>query len=275
LKKTDGFELMAHANKQQNSRGAVSRNKPSRTINLSRLQPLLSAVACLVVSALVISAVSGLISQPVERVVVNGEFRNVVRQSISDEVTPYLTGGFIFLDLQGIKTQLLARPWVYEVAVSRKWPNQIVIAVTEQTPIARWGSNGFLNHRGDVFESTSAMAVSEQLPRLHGPLGSSGKVVGHYSEWRKMLQQKKINIYQLELAKNGGWSALIGAGENGHRVPVAMGSGDVMAKMRRFIGAYDDLLAEDFARVARIDIRYNNGLAIAWRSEEILPSASG
>jgi cell division protein FtsQ len=219
--------------------------------------------------------VRGLISQPVERVVVNGEFRNVVRQSISDEVTPYLAKGFVFLDLQGIKSQLLSRPWVYDVEVSRKWPSQVVIAVTEQTPIAHWGDKGFLNHRGDVFESTLALAVSEQLPRLHGPRGSSGKVVGHYSEWRELLHQKKINIYQLELADNGAWSALIGTGQQGHRVPVALGSGDVMEKMRRFITAYDDLLSENFTRVARIDIRYNKGLAIAWLAEQELANVGG
>jgi len=266
---------MAVANKKQSTRGAVSRNKPSRTINLPLLKPLLWLVACLVLSATALATARGVISQPVSRVVVNGEFRNVVKQSISEEVRPYLADGFIFLDLQGIRGQLLARPWVYEVAVSRKWPDQIAIAVTEQTPIARWGDNGFLNHRGDVFESTSAVAVSEQLPRLYGPLGSSGKVVGHYSEWRKLLQQKKLDIYQLELAENGAWSALIGAGEMDHRVPVALGSGDVMAKMRRFINAFDKLLAQDFARVDRIDIRYNNGLAIAWRSKEKLDKSNG
>jgi len=259
---------MAVGNKKKSSRGAVSRNKPSRAINLSLLKPLLWFVSCLALSAIVLATVRGLIVQPVSRVVVNGEFRNVVKQSIREEVRPYLADGFIFLDLQGIREQLLARPWIYEVVVSRQWPDQIVIAVTEQTPIARWGDSGFLNHRGVVFESKTVVVVSEQLPRLHGPPGSSGKVVGHYSEWRKLLQQKKLDIYQLKLAENGAWSALIGAGEVGHRVPVALGSGDVMAKMRRFINAYDSLLSENFADVDRIDIRYNNGLAIAWRTEE-------
>lgn len=247
--------------------GAVSRVKPSKEINFRRFNPFLWIITGIVFLASIFVSVDYMLSQPVTRVIVNGEFHHVVKDSISDEVVPYLEDGFVMLDLDGIRQQLLSRPWIYEVNVSRKWPNEIAIIVTEQTPIARWGKTGFLNHRGDFFEpeNPTQMKFERDLPLLSGPRGSTTKVMGHFSEWRRLLEQKKLNVYELSLEENGGWSVIIGGYQLNNRVPVVLGSGDVMEKMRRFINIYNLVLLADFNRVDRIDMRYSNGLAIAWR----------
>ncbi|MNE64521.1 hypothetical protein D3C80_1599380 [compost metagenome] len=41
--------------------------------------------------------------------------------------------------------------------------------------------------------------------------------------------------------------------------------------MRRFIAVYDKTLKEQITNIARIDLRYANGLAVGWR-EPIAPS---
>ncbi len=39
-------------------------------------------------------------------------------------------------------------------------------------------------------------------------------------------------------------------------------------KLRRFLWVYQRALAADFERVKRVDIRYVNGLAVAWNETE-------
>ena len=90
------------------------------------------------------------LDKPVQRVAVQGDFKYASRQQISKLVQAELDGGFLSVDLQRIRQQLERDPWIDSAVVSRRWPSQLVIAVTEETPIARWNRHGFLNSRGQA-----------------------------------------------------------------------------------------------------------------------------
>ena len=47
----------------------------------------------------------------------------------------------------------------------------------------------------------------------------------------------------------------------------------VVEKMRRFAAIYERELIDQSANIARIDLRYANGLAVAWR-EPVEPAAA-
>ncbi len=259
---------MKYFKKNDNSSGASSRHsKASEAISLGWLVPVFWALMIAFVVIGVIKATQVLLAQPVTRVVANGEFHHVVKRSIVDEVTPFLSEGFVRLDLDGIRSKLMLRPWVYDVAISRQWPNEIVIDVIEQIPIARWGSSGFLNHRGDLFQSdeSSGQEFAVDLPLLIGPEESADKLMAHFREWHSVLEEKELNIFHLTLDEGTGWSAVIGNSISNNRVAVVLGRDDVMEKMQRFTAVYDLVLLKKFHQIVRIDMRYNNGLAVLWK----------
>jgi cell division protein FtsQ len=253
--------------KKNNSSGASNRlSRPSRIIQFRKVVPFMWLLFIAVLIAGGVEATKMLLVQPVARVVVNGDFRHVIKESITDEVMPFLSEGFIQLNLIGIQETLLRRPWVYEVTVARQWPNEVVINVVEQTPIARWGKSGFLNHRGELFLPVDSLGLRfpKDLPLLDGPDASANELIAYYREWHNMLREKNLNVYQLSLDQGLGWTAVIGSSVLNNRVSIVLGRDDVMGKMRRFIAAYDLVLIDKFIQVDRIDMRYNSGLAVRW-----------
>lgn len=203
-------------------------------------------------------------SVPVSRVLVTGNLQHLDRDLLVARARPLLAGaGFMTVDLQGIRSALLELPWVADIAVERRWPDQLVIAVTEQEAIARWGSDGLLNRRGEVFRPQPLGNV-ETLPALFGPDPLSGEVVARYAELREVLAEQQLELASLGADERGSWSATLKGG-----VVLRLGSGDVLKKMRRFLRIYRDDLSRQIGNVAYIDLRYSNGLAVGWKQNNL------
>lgn len=259
---------MVGFNRDSKSRGASSRqSKPSasRPFNWRKTAQFFSVLLVVLVMAGLYQVVEAVLSQPVSRVVVNGNFLHVNKQDIATEVEPFLVAGFVLLDLDGVRQQLLQRPWVFDVAVSRRWPDEIVIKVEEQKAIARWGSDAYLNFRGELFRPLSKVAAHDnlnKLPFLDGPDDSAEKVMYHFSELNEVLNEYHMQLVSLVLNDRDNWVLRLQ-----NDIDIVLGGGDVMEKMRRLLFAYEQGLSADFEQIRRIDMRYSNGFAVAWRNQ--------
>lgn len=244
--------------KQQQQRQALS-------INWSLVRRSLMVVVLIAVAAGLVVVAERLLNVPVSRVIVNGEFQQVNKDSISKQITPFLQAGFLKLDLNGIRQELRQQPWIFDVKISRRWPNEVSISVQEQTPIARWGTDGFLNFRGELFVPEAvnkAFLDGARFPVLDGPEGSSMTVMNHYRELSDMLSQHGLVLVELRLDDRGAWFARLQSGAS-----MRLGEGEVMEKMRRFLSAYRSALAEKFDQVAAVDMRYSGGFAVSWKGK--------
>jgi cell division protein FtsQ len=200
-------------------------------------------------------------SVPVSRVLVTGNLQHVDRDLLAARVQPLLAGaGFMTVDIQKIRAVVMELPWVAEAAIQRRWPDQLVIAVTEQEAIARWGADGLLNRRGEVFRPQPLGDVSA-LPLLFGPDSLAAEVVARYAELRELLAAQQLTLANLGTDERGSWSAEL---QNG--LVLHMGTGDVLKKIRRFSRVYRDDLSEQIGRIAYIDLRYSNGVAVGWKA---------
>ncbi len=200
-------------------------------------------------------------SVPVSRVAVTGTLLHVDRQLLVERVRPHLhEKGFMTVDLDAIRADVMQLPWVAEVSIQRRWPDQLVIEVTEQEAIARWGKDGLLNRRGEVFRPQPLGDVS-QLPLLYGPDNLSGEVVERYAQLRELLGEQKLLLSDLGSDERGSWSATLQGG-----VVLRLGTGDILKKMRSFSRVYRAELSSQMERIAYIDLRYGNGLAVGWKT---------
>jgi cell division protein FtsQ len=202
-------------------------------------------------------------SVPVSRVAVTGMLQHLDRNLLVERVRAHLNGaGFMTVDLAAIRADLKELPWVADVSIQRRWPDQLVIEVTEQEAIARWGKDGLLNREGEVFRPQPLGDVSK-LPLLYGPDNLSREVVERYAQMRELLNEQKLLLSDLGSDERGSWSATLQSG-----VVLRLGTGDILKKMRSFSRVYRAELSTQMDRIEYIDLRYGNGLAVGWKNSD-------
>lgn len=247
-------------------RGAVRRQKRQFMsgwwLQLKRLLPVAIGLGLLLGAGLLLhEAVIRLQQQPVSRVLFTGELAHVSRDELVAEVEPLLAGsGFVTVNLERIRAELLALPWVDEVAVTRSWPDELIVRITEQRPIALWGDDALLNHRGEIFRPQHR-GDTNGLPHLVGPDLQASEVVGRFGALSTLLSEQELQLVRLSTDARGGWIAELDGG-----VTLNLGRGDVMKKMQRFLIAYRNVLQQQFDQVAYVDLRHDNGLAVGWKN---------
>ena len=201
------------------------------------------------------------LDRPVTAVAVEGRFQRVSPLEVEQAVRERLQGaGLVSADLDGVRRSLEALPWVDRASVARAWPTGLKVNLSEQVAAARWGANGLLNSRGELFIS-EARFVPVELPRLSGPLGTEGTVAQRYLAIQGRLAEGGVRLAALRLDARGAWEIDL---DNG--VSVRLGRRDVDERFERFAAAALRLVAQRGAEIAYVDMRYSNGFATGWRN---------
>jgi|SRR5512143_1815612 cell division protein FtsQ len=178
-------------------------------------------------------------------------------------------GTFFTVDLESVRSSLEKLPWVREARVERRWPDTLVVSLTEHVPLARWNDNALVSEAGDVFGA----AVDQTLPRLSGPDGSSAEVVAAYRRYQATLAPLGLTISELRLSPRRAWRMRL---DNG--MQLALGRVQTDLRLARFVTLYPRLFgARPAAQVAAaapvaphagplapetVDLRYPDGFAV-------------
>lgn len=205
--------------------------------------------------------------RPVARVSVQGELSYISQQAVQERIAPFIAASFFTVDMAGMRAELERMPWIAHAEVRRVWPDQVSIRLEEQLPVARWGNEALLNNQGQAF-APRELAHYENLPLLSGPQRAQQQVMQQYQVLSQMLRPLGFSIVSLELREHGSWFISTGQG-----VEILLGRDHLVEKIRRFSTIYDKVLKEQIANIARIDLRYANGLAVAWRTP-VAPTAA-
>ncbi len=253
------------SSRSRNRRAGASRRAARRRIAVPRpsidaslvLKGL--ALGLLVVAAgLLILQAPNLLERPVRQVAVEGSFKYLQQESVRQAVAPFIHNDYLTVPLGELRASLEALPWVYQAAIKRDWPDGLIISVEEQTPIAWWGKQLLINNKGNLFAPAEA-SIEEPLPYLEGPEGSQEEVMRRYMDLGQVLDSRNLSVQSLRLSERGSWSTAL---KNG--VEMVFGRDQVMAKLQRFLSMYDHMLGKYVSDIKRIDLRYQNGLAVLW-----------
>ena len=205
--------------------------------------------------------------RPIAKISVEGDLSYVSQQAVQQRIEPFVTASIFSVDLPGMRHELERMPWIASAQVRRVWPDQLLVRLEEQLPIARWGDEALLNNQGKAF-APKEQANYQHLPQLYGPKRAQQKVMQQYQVLSQMLRPLGFSVARLELRERGSWFLSTGQG-----VELLLGRDHLVEKMRRFSAIYDKALKDQQTNIARIDLRYANGLAVAWR-EPLAPTAA-
>jgi len=201
---------------------------------------------------------------PLKVVRTDGKFRYMQRKDLEQAVGSLTRGGFLTVDVAAIRDRAKGLPWVDQVSVRRVWPDSLQLWVEEHVPLTRWGKDGVLNVRGEVF-LPKAESIPAGLPRLSGPDGSEQELARTYIKLKIRLASLGLKIAAIELDQRRAWTVTLN-----NELTVRLGSKDLEDRLARFYSIYP-LLKEDKRELKEIDMRYTNGVAVTW--ENSVPTA--
>jgi len=151
--------------------------------------------------------------------------------------------------------------WLAEVRVSREWPYALTFELVEQQPVARWNDDRLLNPAGDPFDP-APVAPPSGLPDLAGPAGSGAEVLDYPGRLSSRFSELGLTISQLRLEARGAWRFQLD-----DRIWVMLGRNDREARLARLVAAWRRQLGQQVTHIRYIDLRYPNGVAVAWHGE--------
>lgn len=224
------------------------------------LRPVLAMSGSLVAAALIVWGVMTALDRPITTVEVGGQFQRVAPVQIEAAVAPFRGAGFLSVDLDALRHSLEKIPWVDRARVERHWPRSVRVVITEHVAAARWGEDGLMNTRGELFIEHAAH-VPPELPQLIGPEGTEAEVATLYLESYPRLLNVGMRLSKVELDPRGAWQLTLANG-----VQVRLGRQDVHERLERFLRVASPLVAARSTEVSYVDLRYSNGFSVGWNA---------
>jgi cell division protein FtsQ len=226
----------------------------------SAMPMLLGGAALLMLIIGVIYLPGTLDNYPIRSVGVDGvkderrqaEVRMVLSGLVADE-------NFFSLPLAEVFRTARSLEWVADVQVRRIWPDQLVLLIEEREPVAVWNDDLLVSTAGEPFRALKQYSV-EGLPRLHGPRERLAAVMDYYHSMSKVLAPAGLQIRRLDVD-----ARLTARLELDNGVLLVVDRHQYARKLRRFVRMYDGVLAADERGLARVDLRYVDGMAVQWR----------
>lgn len=189
--------------------------------------------------------------------------RRVNALTIRSSALPQVKGNFFTADLKAVRVAFESVPWVRRAMVRREWPNKLIVTLEEYSALGTWGDNGkLLSDKGDVFVANLAEAEDDgKLLEFAGPEGSEQEVFARYSEFGHWFDKTGLTPESVKLSSRYAWSLRM---SDGMVVELGREQSDVSLKERvdRLVSVYPQLLERLNGKIAHVDMRYPNGLAL-------------
>ena len=186
------------------------------------------------------------------------------RAQLASQMKNSLSGSFLTLDLQQVRSLFEAVPWVRRAVVQREFPNRLRVTIEEHQAVAWWGQSGsgrLVNRLGEVFDASPDEGV--ELPELAGPDHESAQVWALFQSLQAEFKRLELGLARLQLNERGSWSAEL---DSGARIELGRGTPEeLLARTQRFTGTLSQLTARYPGALQSVDLRYPNGYALRVR----------
>lgn len=195
-------------------------------------------------------------SLPIKQIQIEGQFAHVSPAVIGQIVKTNMTGGFFSLHLRAAKKAILAFPWIAHVSFRRVWPDKLTVHCTEQQPVARFGNNGVLSAKGVVFYP-DINTIPQNLPELNGANNQAPALLSFYNTVNTLSKLLNLSVIELQVNSTQSWRLTLS-----NQVNVVIGSQDAVNRYRQFVAIYPKIVASTSKKIALVDLRYPNGVAV-------------
>lgn len=199
---------------------------------------------------------------PLSHLVVEGQLYQVTPQEVK---TAVLNAGslnsFMLQDVNVIQYAIESLPWVASAAVRKQWPDTLKVHITEHQAAAIWNGKKLLTHDATVFPANPEDVSSLNLVSLHGMDETSEEVLQGWKDMQQVLDQIDQHVEALSLNERRSWRIITREG-----LRLELGREARLERLERFVDIYPQIMAQGKV-IDYVDLRYDTGAAIGWKSE--------
>ena len=197
---------------------------------------------------------------PIRTIQLAGSFEYLDQGDVEQTLRGYIGQGFFSLDIRELQQNLNARPWAESVSIRRIWPDKLRVTITEKKPVARWDDKHLLSASARVYPADTAHF--SQLPLVHAD--------GHDADWALrqfyQLQARFESVDERLLAMRVDNRGAVDV-ELINGLEIKLGRSNIQHKIDRLASIYNAQILPRREQIKRLDLRYSNGFAVAWKKE--------
>ncbi len=199
---------------------------------------------------------------PIRTIQLSGTFEKLDQREIEATLRPYIGQGFFSLDIHQLREGLEENSWTDKVSVRRVWPDKLRVTITEKKPLARWDSGHLLSDRATVFAADTD--AFRHLPVVHAANQRPEWVLAQYYRLDAKFNSVDERVVALRFDSRGALEIELING-----LQIKLGRDDVEHKIDRLISIYVAQILPRREQIRRLDLRYSNGFAVAWKKEAL------
>jgi cell division protein FtsQ len=197
---------------------------------------------------------------PIRSIQLAGSFEYLDQREVEQSLRSYIGQGFFSLDISELQQELNARPWAESVSIRRIWPDRLGVTISEKLPVARWDEHHLLSASARVYPADAAKF--SHLPLVHAD--------GHGADWAlrqfHALQARFDSVDERLVAMRVDNRGAIDV-ELINGLQIKLGRSQIQRKIDRLATIYNAQILPRREQIERLDLRYSNGFAVAWKKE--------
>jgi cell division protein FtsQ len=229
---------------------------PSREINLAWLKPM--SIILLVVSFLVGGGyfIRAALDREISGVEYVASFDYVKKEEVNALIAPYFPSTFFQMDVDAIRQAVEDHALIRKASVVKNWNGPLIIKWQEELPVARWREHDLLSQEGNILP----IEINDRdLPLLDGPEDQAKDVMAQFQLFSAWAKQHQFGIRGLQKT-SAGWHIDVVQG-----FEIIIGLDDTLEALKRLDRGLQAVIP-NIENVSKIDMRYNQGFAVAWKA---------
>ena len=199
---------------------------------------------------------------PIRSIQLQGDFEYLDQNELEATLRDYIGQGFFSLDIHQLRQALKANSWAESVSVRRIWPDKLRVVIREKKPVARWDDENLLSDTARVFRAASKDFT--QLPLVHADNHSPAWVLRQFHRLNARFGAVDERLVSLRVDSRGALDVELING-----LQIKLGRDDIDHKVDRLVRIYQQQILPRREQIRRLDLRYSNGFAVAWKKEAL------
>jgi len=197
---------------------------------------------------------------PIRTIQLSGTFENLDKLEVETLLNQYIGQGFFSLDIYQLQKSLYAKAWTDSVSVRRVWPDKLRVGIKEKKPVARWDEQHLLSDSAKVYRADTG--PFNQLPVVHAVNHQPAWVLAQFYRLDARFNSVDERLLALHVDSRGALNVELING-----LQIKMGRGNIDHKIDRLVSIYQQQILPRREQIQRLDLRYSNGFAVAWKKE--------